>query len=118
MMSPFEVIVKTSDGQMLESKYSTCISSNKTRRYSVCEIDVHQHMLETIIPTVNGHVIIVQSKQKELLGQSAKILEKDTVKERVVVQLDGDFSVHVSSFYSISTVCTTDSLYFYKDTSF
>ena len=63
-----ECIVKTANGNVIDH--------------------VKEHYLETYIPQVGGIVMVVLHKDRSLLGQLGKVIERNNSKETVLVQLD------------------------------
>jgi ribosomal protein L24 len=51
---------------------------------------MHQDQLQTALCKVNGYVLIVQG---ECRGKRGKLLERNSEKDRAVVQLDADQSL-------------------------
>ncbi|KAL6071835.1 Pre-mRNA-splicing factor SPP2 [Balamuthia mandrillaris] len=52
---------------------------------------IKQRMLETVLPAVEGPVIVVQGPHR---GETGKLLERRLSQDRAVVQLDSDLAIH------------------------
>ena len=64
-------------------------------------VEVNQDFLETCIPRTGDSVMIVLTKERHLVGQLGKILEKNHDKEKAVIQLESNFEVlvRIPSFF-------------------
>ncbi|KAJ3219877.1 hypothetical protein HK099_004557 [Clydaea vesicula] len=61
--------------------------------------------VESYIPSVGKPVLVLKCKlDKHIIGQTGKILEKNVVKEKCVVQLDRDFEIKTFDFDDISEI--------------
>jgi len=60
---------------------------------------VTQAMVETALPKPGGSVLVVKGKHR---GRRGRLLERDSRKDRAVVQLNGDFSVCTLRFDDLS----------------
>jgi G patch domain/KOW motif-containing protein len=58
-----------------------------------------QRMVETALPKPGGSVLVVRGEYR---GRRGRLLERDSRKERAVVQLNGDFSVCTLEFDDVS----------------
>lgn len=58
--------------------------------------------IETVIPKINEHVVIVKGLLK---GEKAKLLERDTKKNKAIVQLNTDFTIKE---LKLDDVCMTN----------
>ena len=56
---------------------------------------VKEKYLETVIPDVRKSVMVVVHEDPELVGTTAKLLEKHKDDEKAVIQYDHDFQIEV-----------------------
>ncbi|KAJ3298003.1 hypothetical protein HK104_011298 [Borealophlyctis nickersoniae] len=57
--------------------------------------------VETYIPNVDKTIIVVQHQDRELVGQTGRLKEKDSGKERAAVQMDHSLDYHTFSYDEI-----------------
>ncbi|KAI8923300.1 DExH-box splicing factor binding site-domain-containing protein [Entophlyctis helioformis] len=63
--------------------------------------DVRQRYLETYIPAAGKQVMVVDHKDRGMVGWIGKILEKNSDKNQAIVQFDHDFSIETLSYDDI-----------------
>ncbi|KAL2917505.1 hypothetical protein HK105_202786 [Polyrhizophydium stewartii] len=60
--------------------------------------EVYDRQLETCLPNVGRPVKVVDHADRQLIGMTGELLEKDSRKERAVVRLDHDDSIETFTF--------------------